>query len=177
MAAVCRSNGIGNKGDLPWKLRKEMAYFTRITSSTDSLVLKNAVVMGRKTWDSIPVKYRPLTDRINVVLSKNLTSKPTGADLLFLSLEEALDSLSKNPSVDKIFVVGGEAVYREALMSPFCSKIYLTRIDADYECDTFFPDIETNLFHEIEEKGVPKEEQEEKGIRYRFLVYSRVQEE
>jgi dihydrofolate reductase len=174
ISALCRSNGIGLKGDLPWRLRKEMAYFTRITSTARDDNCKNAVIMGRKTWDSIPDKYRPLEGRINVVLSKTLTVSPKGADYLFSSLEEAVSILSSVPSIDRLFVIGGSSVYEEALKSSFCSKVYLTRIDADFECDTFFPHFDDKDFLETKEESVPTEIQEEKGIRYTYHVYSRV---
>ena len=77
IAAVCQGNGIGIKGNLPWRLKNEMAYFTRITSETKDGDKKNAVVMGRKSWDSIPPKYRPLPGRVNVVISRSLPATGT----------------------------------------------------------------------------------------------------
>lgn len=174
ISAVCRSNGIGFKGDLPWRLKKEMAYFTRVTSTTRDINLKNAVIMGRKTWDSIPKKYRPLEGRVNVVLSKTLSMTPNEADYLFPSLEEAVSSLSTVPTIDQLFVIGGSSIYEEALKSSLCSKIYLTRIDADFECDTFFPLFDNKKFQEVQEPSIPSDEQEEKGIRYKFHVYKRL---
>ena len=69
IAAACEGLGIGKNGDLPWRLKEEMKYFTRMTKAA-APGRKNAVVMGRKTYESIPPKYRPLNDRVNVVLTK-----------------------------------------------------------------------------------------------------------
>lgn len=70
IVAATVSNGIGQSSRLPWRLPQEMAYFARVTSNTPEGT-KNAVVMGRKTWESIPPKFRPLRDRVNVVISRN----------------------------------------------------------------------------------------------------------
>ena len=172
ISAACRSNGIGFKGKLPWRLPKEMAYFTRI-SSTSRNNSKNAVIMGRKTWDSIPKKFRPLEGRVNVVLSKSLSSRPEGVDYLFSSIEEAVSSLSSISEIDRLFIIGGSSLYEETVKSPLCSKIYLTRIDADFECDTFFPEFDHKVFTETQEEGVPSEVQTENGISYTFHVYSK----
>lgn len=173
IAAACKNNGIGNKGNLPWRLKNEMAFFTKTTSATSDPSKRNAVIMGRKTWDSIPPKYRPLGDRINVVLSENLTKKPDGADYLFNDLPSAIKELNQVTGIEKLFVIGGARVYADALDAKECQKIYLTRIDSEFECDAFFPDFDMEKFKETTEDGVPVDVQEEKGIRYKFLVYER----
>lgn len=91
IAAMCRNRGLGSKGTLPWRLKKEMAYFTRITSEATA-GKRNAVLMGRRTWESIPTKYRPLANRINVVISRTLTEMPEGHHVV-PSFSEALELL------------------------------------------------------------------------------------
>lgn len=176
IAAACRSNGIGINGSLPWRLKREMAFFTRITSQTEESGKRNAVVMGRKSWESIPPKYRPLANRVNVILSRNLTETPVGADFLFPSLDACLMALQSNQEIEKIFVIGGQQVYADAISSKSCDRIYLTRIDADFVCDTFFPDFDEGVYHEtvVAEDQVPSGIQEENGIKYQFHVYERV---
>lgn len=76
IAAVTKSNGLGTNGQLPWKLPKEMAHFRKATNATgkcgkDATTAINAVIMGRKTWESIPTKFRPLKGRINIVISRS----------------------------------------------------------------------------------------------------------
>lgn len=174
IAAVCHKNGIGNKGGLPWRLKKEMNYFTRTTSNACD-GKQNAVIMGRKTWESIPIKFRPLSNRVNVVLSETLEQLPEGAHYMFRSLSQSLEELSHNHIIDQIFVIGGESVYREAIVMNECLKVYLTRIDSHFECDSFFPEVDLNLYQNIthEDNTIPQLIQEENGIQYQFFLYKR----
>ncbi|CAN8002253.1 unnamed protein product [Ixodes hexagonus] len=181
IAAMCRNRGIGARNTLPWRLKKEMAYFTRVTSAAAE-GKSNAVVMGRKTWDSIPPKYKPLPGRINVVVSRTLSEVPEGHHVA-TSFSDALGLLQPlvasgkarrmHLQVDKAFVVGGAELYREALADPRCTRVYLTEIDADFECDVFFPELDPNDFKLVQEEGVPQGEQTEGGLTYRFNVYQR----
>jgi dihydrofolate reductase len=162
IVAATRSMGIGLRGSLPWQgLKNEMAYFARVTSSSPVPGETNAVIMGRKTWQSIPPKFRPLKNRVNVVISRN----PNAADLendggnfwgpyVAGSLEaavellrgefpkghmEGVDSEDQALCIGKIFVIGGAEAYKAALSVPETRRILLTRIRSDTECDTFFP--------------------------------------
>jgi dihydrofolate reductase/thymidylate synthase len=102
--------------------------------------------MGRKTWESIPEQYRPLPNRLNIVLSGNPAFQTVPADEnnlvhIFPSLEKALESLSTNSKINEIFIIGGASLYEHALnkYSDYCKLIIKTRIMKDYECDTFMP--------------------------------------
>lgn len=170
IAACCQNRGIGVNNKLPWKLKNEMNYFTRITTSADNLK-KNAVIMGRKSWFSIPSKYRPLAERVNLVLSRTLSEVPSNCDGVYDNLYKALEAASSMANIDKIFVIGGGQVYEEAIKLPECRHIYLTTIDAHFECDAFFPEIDMSKYVEIESDQVPKDIQEENGIKYRFHIY------
>ncbi|XP_077994063.1 dihydrofolate reductase-like isoform X2 [Glandiceps talaboti] len=177
VAAACNNMGIGKNGDLPWRLRKEMKYFTTLTSETQEEGKQNAVIMGRKSWFSIPDKYRPLSDRFNVVLSQTLNECPPGAHLLMPTLDEALKQLSESPlqdKIDQVFILGGTGVYKESLLSPQCHRVYLTRIMADFDCDTFFPDFDTSAFKLVSDPSIPSEIQEEKGIQFKYEVYEKI---
>lgn len=181
ISAMCQNRGIGINGRLPWRLKSEMAFFTRITKTTRDPDVRNAVIMGRKSWDSIPPQFRPLEGRINVVLSQNLKEKPHGADFLFSSLSECVDHLLSLSDVDKIFVIGGQSIYDEALRDGRFTKMYLTKIHADYDCDVFFPDFDDqNSWREVlnddhlPEDNVPKDVQEENGITFKYHVYERI---
>ena len=173
IAAACENFGIGVNNKLPWRLKNEMNYFTRITSSTQDNSKRNVVIMGKNTWLSIPDKYRPLEGRINFVVSRSIKDKPDKLDGLFKDLQSALEAASSSDKVENIFIIGGEQVYRESLNFPECYKIYLTIIDAKFDCDTFFPKFDEQLFKEIDELGVSKEIQEENGLKYTFHVYER----
>lgn len=105
--------------------------------------------MGRKTWESIPAKYRPLPNRLNVILSRGLTleSLPShdenGLIETHSDLELALLSVSKNPKVGEVFIIGGASVYEQALkqFNDHCKLVILTRINKAFEADTFMPKI------------------------------------
>ncbi|XP_054751239.1 dihydrofolate reductase-like [Lytechinus pictus] len=177
IAAACTSSGkmgIGINGNLPWRLRQEMAYFERLTNTPQLEGMKNAVIMGRKTWFSIPEKFRPLQDRINVVLSNTLTECPSGADHLCSSVSEAVKLLSSPPhsqTVDMLWIIGGSAVYKAGIESSCCHRIYLTRVLKEIECDTFFPEFDLEKFKLVVDPAVSQEIQEEKGIQYKFEIY------
>ena len=139
VVAVCKnSRGIGNAGQLPWRLRADMQYFKQLTRSTRDPTKRNAVIMGRKTWLSIPSKFRPLDDRVNVVLSRNPEAAhdlelPAGV-LVAPSMERALELLDERSEVgagvENVYVIGGASVYSEALsLRTACAKVLVTEIE------------------------------------------------
>jgi len=136
--------GIAANGDLPWHLPGDLAHFKSVTTTTEDEGKRNAVIMGRKTWESIPPKYRPLSKRLNVVLSRRDSYDLPDGVLLASSMEAALGLLGKTKEVEHIFLVGGGAVYTEAVKMPECERIIITRIQSVYECDTYFPEFESD---------------------------------
>lgn len=136
ITAIDQNRGLGKDNSLVWSLSKDMKYFKDITTSTKDPNLKNAVIMGRKTWQSIPEKFRPLPDRSNVILSKTLKISPTNTKL-FDDLEMAVQFLQADPSIESIFIIGGASIYQQALKNLAINKIYITAIQKTYDCDTF----------------------------------------
>ncbi|KAF2677913.1 hypothetical protein K458DRAFT_446769 [Lentithecium fluviatile CBS 122367] len=165
--AATPSLGIGQGGTLPWpQLKKEMGYFARVTKRVSEGGRRiNAVVMGRKTWDSIPEKFRPLKGRLNVVitrtpeeLSRSLGMKgggdkevevegPIVAESVMAALERlrAFDHTAEEEreeesrgKIHRVFVIGGASVYHAALELPQAERVLLTKIKKEYDCDTFF---------------------------------------
>lgn len=168
--AATRDMGIGLRGTLPWTgLKKEMAYFARITKRLPpsvsynvifivyvnatrlklvqvELPAMNAVIMGRKTWDSIPSKFRPLKGRLNIVISRSFPSPPTEPDSLETdsvkasSLEQAISYLQSKPqgTLGRVFVIGGGQIYASALELKEARRVLLTKVMSDFECDTHF---------------------------------------
>jgi dihydrofolate reductase len=160
--AATPSLGIGQAGTLPWpQLKKEMGYFARVTKRVPEGEKKvNAVIMGRKTWDSIPEKFRPLKARLNVVITRRpeLFSAPAKVDaenvegpivaesiLSALEKIEAFSQLASSSSntsipaqIHRIFVIGGSSIYKAALELPQADRILLTKIKKEYDCDTHF---------------------------------------
>lgn len=176
IAAACKNNGIGFMNCLPWKLKKEMAYFNKMTTEYPDPTHRNIVIMGRKTWSSIPTKYRPMKDRTNVVLSRQVSTieDRDSVDHIFSSLPDALEGVSQLRNKGQVWIIGGQSIYEEALRLPQCKRIYLTRIDKEFECDTFFPEVDESVYKLTSDPAVPEEEQEEEDIKYRFNVYERV---
>jgi len=179
VAATAGSMGIGRNGGLPWRISGDMAFFKQVTTSVPKSPIQkmNAVIMGRKTWESIPDKFRPLSDRLNIVLSRNPNirkefSLPEEV-VIMSSLDEALAYVSKNRETDieQVFVIGGDSVYKDAINSNYCEKIYFTSIENDInDCDAFFPIISASKYQLISRSS----KQEEKGFTYEFTEYQRI---
>ena len=127
-----KNKGIGKYNSIPWYLKNELKYFKKITTSGNN----NVIIMGRNTWESLPIK--PLPNRINIVITK---SKIEGIDT-YTNLN---DSLENYKEYDNIFVIGGEMLYIEALKHEMLNKVYITEIYENYECDKFFPEINSDL--------------------------------
>ncbi|GAB5365577.1 hypothetical protein AAMO2058_001070100 [Amorphochlora amoebiformis] len=154
VAAEESTMGIGKGGKLPWRLPGDMKFFRHITTSVPSgSKLMNAVVMGRKTWESIPEKFRPLPQRLNVVVTRNSSifsndGKAKKKVLVAPSFEGALDILSvfqsHTSSIHSVFVIGGASIYKQAVSSSYMKGMYITKVDPcgeDLNCDVFFPKI------------------------------------
>lgn len=171
--AVDKKNWLWKSGDLVWKIPGDMKYFKNITSKTQDLAKHNAVIMWRKTWDSIPSKYRPLPDRINCILSRSLKyedihSKIDNFVLHFNSFDHCLKELTNKDNIENIFVIGWANIYNQVLNNPELEKIYLTRILWEFDCDVFFDWVPDNFHLESY-----TDEKEDNNIKYRFEVWSK----
>lgn len=177
VAAVDKNFGLGKNNTLVWRLPSDLKHFSEITTTVKNPASMNAVIMGRKTWESLPEKHRPLKNRLNVVLSRENLKLPEGV-ILASSLDDALEKIGHfapgagggKPSIENIFVIGGGKVYQEAINHPACERIYLTQIDSTFDCDTFFPKIDENRFR-ITDQSEPMTENK---LEFRFLVYEKV---
>lgn len=150
IVAIDSERGIGKNNDLMWHLPNDMKFFKETTQN-------QIVVMGRKNYDSIPEKYRPLSNRLNVVLTRNSDFHAPGCEV-FSSLESCLEYF-KNEEERTVFIIGGGEIYKMALESNRIDEMYITYIDKEYGADTFFPNFDTNqweskeiLSQEIDEK-------------------------
>jgi dihydrofolate reductase / thymidylate synthase len=133
--------GIGKGNALPWpKLRGDLQHFKRVTS-TASEGRRNAIVMGRKTWESKEVAGKPLPNRLNVVVSHGALEVPASV-VLVRSPDEAL---AVN-GVETVFVVGGAGLIRDVIERPDLRFVYLTRIEQRFECDVHMPDLDARGF-------------------------------
>lgn len=159
--------GIGKNDGLPWRLPGDLKHFRDVTSSCADPSAPNAVIVGRKTWESIPPRHRPLPNRINLVLTRDESYEVPEGVLKAASLDEAL-SMLKMIDVNKCFVIGGGQIYREAIVHPWCDYIHLTEVMGAYECDTFFPDYSDHY-----DTQSSSDVMEENGIQYRFHLLKR----
>ena len=148
VVAYSANRVIGRDGDLPWHLPGDLKRFKELTTGA-------TVVMGRRTWDSLPERFRPLPNRRNVVISRNGCEAPE----VCRSVEEAL-------ATGDCFVIGGGEVYAQAL--PHAQRVYATEIEGDIEGDARFPDLGAG-WREIERS----ERIEENGRAYAFVTYER----
>lgn len=117
LVAATQDWGIGKDGKLPWRLPTDLKFFKEITMKTSDPGKKNAIVMGRKTWESIPLEYRPLSGRLNVVLTRSGSFDIATAENVVIcgSMSSALELLAASPyslSIEKVFVIGGGQIFR-----------------------------------------------------------------
>lgn len=138
VVALDDKQGIGKANALPWRLARDMQRFKDVTIPAPA-GRQNAVVMGRKTWDSLPPKYRPLPGRLNVVLTSNPDLALPSGVLRAGSLDHALTLLTGREDVGDVFIIGGGVVFSLAIRHKDCCKIFLTRVTGDFSCDVFFP--------------------------------------
>jgi dihydrofolate reductase len=156
IAAVARNGVIGRAGGLVWHEAADQRHFRQTTQG-------HAVVMGRKTWDSLPERFRPLPGRRNVVVSRQPGLQLPGAKVQ-PSLADALQALHAAPT---IFVIGGGALYAQAL--PLADELVLTEIDADLPGDTVFPAIDRSQWTQTSRSSGSSAD----GTAYHFVHYRR----
>jgi dihydrofolate reductase len=145
---------IGRDNAIPWRVPEDMAYFQRVTRG-------HPVLMGRRTWDSLPVRFRPLPDRRNIVITRQPDWTAVGAERA-ASLEQALKLAGPGP----VWVMGGGEIYRAAM--DYATELLVTEVDAEVEGDAFAPAIGP----EWTAPEAPWRESSS-GLRYRWLRYSR----
>lgn len=135
IAAVAKNGCIGQNGKLPWNIPEDMKHFRDLT-------MGHVVLMGRKTWESLPEKFRPLPGRTNVVLTRQTNFNVPSGVQVFSSLDEVRDAFADQ----EVFVIGGAELYATTL--PLAKKLYLTEVDAEPEGDAKFPVFDKNEWHE-----------------------------
>jgi dihydrofolate reductase len=169
VVAADRERGIGRDGAIPWRLPGEVRHFKALTTTSEDPARRNAVIMGRATWESLPARFRPLPGRHNVVLSRRPALDLPAGVLHAQSFDAALAALAvATPAVGRVFVIGGSQVYAEALARPDCRYIHYTRVDARFDCDTFFPAFEDRFAC-----TTTQPEASEAGIGYRIELWTR----
>lgn len=144
IAAIGKNQELGRNNDLLWRLKSDMQFFKTLTSG-------HWVIMGRKSWESLPPRFRPLPNRTNAVVSRNADFSAEGAHV-FSNLQSAIDE-ARTTQADKIFIIGGAQIYRQALEENMVDEMYLTHVDGSFEdADVFFPEMDESDWH-MEEIG------------------------
>jgi dihydrofolate reductase len=155
VAAVAHGSVIGRDGTVPWHLPEDMAFFRRLTTG-------HPVVMGRRTWDSLPDRFRPLPGRRNIVVTRSPAWEAEGAERAG-SLEEALGLAGDG----RVFVIGGAEIYRAAL--PYADELVLTEVELDVAGDALFPEWPREEFAEAAREAHVAAD----GTPFAFVTYRR----
>lgn len=153
---VDKNRGIGKDNHLLCRLPEDVRHFREATHGTP-------VIMGRKTWESLPEAFRPLPGRHNIVVSRNAAYQAEGATVA-TSLEEAL---AQAGNADQVSIIGGADIFRLAL--PIADILDMTEIEADFDADTFFPEFRQEDWQEISRKT----QQSQSGLTFSFVEYRR----
>jgi dihydrofolate reductase len=151
--ARARNGVIGANKQLPWHLPEDLVHFKRLT-------LGHPVLMGRKTWDSLPPRFRPLPGRVNAVLTRNENFNENGIQR-FYELREALTFFQNQAEV---WVIGGAEIY--ALALPYAQRVVVTEIDADFEGDAYAPTLGPQWQAQSRESHVSAS-----GLPFAFVTY------
>lgn len=157
IVAIAQNGAIGKDNDLLWHLSGDLKRFKQLTTG-------HPVVMGRKTWDSLP--KRPLPKRQNIVMTNNPDFAADGATVVH-SVNDLFNVLKDCD--DEVFVMGGAAIYKALL--PFCRRLYVTRVYRDYEADVYFPTIDMSEFTLVS-LGEPLQD-EESDLDFAYEEYER----
>lgn len=198
ISAMDTNRGIGFKNNLPWDVKGDMKYFKTLTAKLpedDYFNYYNVVIMGRNTWNSIPAEFRPLPNRINIILStkpadivigdvknKHLVHVISDWQDMFsvvnrINKQGTIEGLeSEKPiMINNLFVIGGQKVYESAINHPYCDKIYLTEIYHQYDCDTHFPKLSDGRNNytliDVSEFKSDYDTIIEETVYYRFMTY------
>ncbi|KAH9244503.1 hypothetical protein BASA81_018103 [Batrachochytrium salamandrivorans] len=137
---------IGRAGNLPWGnvLKTDLKFFLQTTCRVEDAGKRNAVIMGRKTWDSIPAKFRPLPKRLNVVLTRLscLDLTPSSSVRSHHNLKLAVEELCLDPTIESIFIIGGSEIYSAAFALGVVNQVLTTVVHQEFEgCDAFLPSL------------------------------------
>lgn len=134
IAAIAENNCIGKDGTLPWNLPEDMQHFRDLT-------IGKPVIMGRKTWESLPDRFRPLPQRTNIVITRQNTYAVPANVFVYDTLESAIAAQDEAP---EIMIIGGAQIYE--LGMPIANRLYITKVHQTVLGDAFFPDIDLSIW-------------------------------
>lgn len=156
IAAIGANRELGKHNELLWYIPEDFKRFKALTTG-------HPVIMGRKTFESLPEKFRPLPNRTNIVITRNQDFRPAGT-LVAASLAEAIKLAEATPGNEEVFIMGGGQVYHDAIT--VADRLYLTSVAKNFpEADVFFPEYQ-NIFT----KEISREEKSDANFKYTFLT-------
>ncbi|NVN94486.1 MAG: dihydrofolate reductase [Bacteroidetes bacterium] len=157
IVAIADNNAIGKDNQLLWHLSEDLKRFKQLTTN-------HTIVMGKKTFDSLPIK--PLPNRRSIVITDDLNEKIEGC-LMAYSIE---DAVNKCDETQENFIIGGGSIYKQFM--PIANKLYLTKVHKDFDADTFYTDIDYSKWEIIEKQENLYDEKNK--ISYSYLIYKRI---
>jgi dihydrofolate reductase len=139
IVACDTKGGIAKDGQIPWHYPQELTYFSKTTTKTKDPTKINAIIMGRKTWDSLPRK--PLPHRVNIIISRYKNTDGSPNEIWVQSIAEAIEYVKSNSQIEDVYVIGGESIYSYVINNHYShiQRLYYTEIHNDFQCDQFFP--------------------------------------
>lgn len=143
IVAVAKNGVIGIDNDLPWHLHNDMMFFKATTKG-------HHVLTGRKNYDSIPERFRPLPSRVNIVVTRNSEFEAPGA-IIVGTIEEGIE-LAKSAGEEELFIMGGGQIYDQMIGKDIVDKMYITWVEAEPNGDTHFPDVDYSRWKEVDRK-------------------------
>lgn len=161
IAALSKNKVIGKNNDLPWRLPDDMKFFMETTKG-------HHVIMGRKNYDSLHERFKPLPHRTNIVITRQKDFHAPGCIVLH-AVEPGLE-IARDHREEECFIIGGAEIYKLAM--PHTTRLYLTEIDAHIEGDTFFPDFRKDAWKETSRIHHPADERHQYA--FDFVIYERV---
>lgn len=143
ITATSSNSGIGNNGNLPWRIKEDLAFFSKMTKGNGN----NAVIMGRKTWESL--KGKMLLGRDNLILSSSMIKDECINKNLVKAFKtsDQIDHHINKQKYDEVWVIGGGEIYKKYLEERKVDTCYISLIKKEYDCDTFFPPLDNNWIH------------------------------
>jgi dihydrofolate reductase len=160
IAALAENRVIGKNNDLPWQLPDDMKYFMDTTKG-------HHCIMGRKNYDSIPAKFRPLANRENIVVTRQTNFVAPGCTVVN-SIDAGID-IARKSNEPETFIIGGAEIYRQSLA--YADRLYLTEIKSIIDGDTFFPPVDHSQWKEV--SRVPHAADAKHKYAFDFVVYEK----
>ncbi|MEO5603193.1 MAG: dihydrofolate reductase [Cyclobacteriaceae bacterium] len=161
IAALSKNKVIGKNNDLPWRLPDDMRFFMETTKG-------HHVIMGRKNYDSLQDKFKPLPHRTNIVITRQMDFKAPGC-IVLNAIQPGLE-IARGHGERECFIIGGAEIYKLAM--PLTTRLYLTEIDAHIEGDTHFPDFDKEQWKEISRNHHPLDNKHH--YPFDFVIYDRI---